>query len=321
MLVEASCACDSCAMRHDNEACRGKARRLHKKTAGMKIKQPAPGPKMGRSAADTRIERASWALRTGHPDEAERLAAAVLRADRANSAAAIILGQILLEQARFEEAVAALRQPARRSEDPRLETLLAIALGKTGHREEAIKQLEQATRRQPPFAPAFREHANQLSIQGEQDEAIAVLECGLLALPDTVELMLDLALLYLRRNARHQASRLLERAAMLAPNRPDVLAARARALVLDGAYDEAAKHYQRALSLRPDDAMSRANLAVCLLEMGERDQGEMKLREAVRGRPDMIGRAIHSLAAPGHGRFFLRPSAVIDFLNRPTDLR
>jgi tetratricopeptide (TPR) repeat protein len=265
MLVEASCACDSWAMRHDNEACRGKARRLHKKTAGMKIKQPAPGPKTGRSAA-TRIERASWALRTGHLDEAERLAAAVLRADRANSAAAIILGQILLEQARFEEAVAALRQPARRSEDPRLETLLA---------EDG--------------PPAFREHANQLSIQGEQDEAIAVLECGLLALPDTVELMLDLASLYLRRNARHQARRLLERAAMLAPNRPDVLAARARALVLDGAYDEAAKHYQRALSLRPDDAMSRANLAVCLLEMGERDQGEMKLREAVRGRPDMIG--------------------------------
>jgi tetratricopeptide (TPR) repeat protein len=292
-----------------------------KKTTGMKIKQSAPGTRTGRSPADERIERASWAMRTGRLDEAERLTAGVLRADRANSAAATILARILLEQARFEEAVAVLRQPAKRSQDPRLETWLAIALGKTGRHEEAIHQLEQTIRRQPPFAPAFREYASQLSNQGERDKAIAILECGLLAQPDIVELMLDLASLYLQRNARDRARRLLERAAILAPDRPDVLVALARALVLDGAYDEAAKHYQRALSLRPDDAMSRANLAVCLLEMGERDQGEMKLREAVRGRPDMIGRAIHSLAAPRHGRFFLRWSAVMDFLNRPTDLR
>jgi Tfp pilus assembly protein PilF len=133
--------------------------------------------------------------------------------------------------------------------------------------------------------------------------------------------LLDLGSLQLRQNARHQARALLERAAALAPNRPDVLAELARALCLDGFYDAAATHYQQALALRPDDAMSRANLAVCLLEMGKRDQGEMKLREAVRGRPDMIGRAIHSLAAPSHGRFFLRRSVAVDFLNKSSDLR
>ena len=287
----------------------------------MKIKQPVSGKRTGRTAADDRIERASWALRTGHLDEAERLATAVLRADRSNPAAALILGQLLLEQARFDEAIAALGRAASRSQDPRLDTFLAIALGKTGRHEDAIRLLAQATQRQPPFAPAFREHAAQLASQDKRDEAIAILEHALGVLPDVVELMLDLASLHLHRNACRQARTWLERAEMLAPDRPDVLVALARAQVLDGAYDEAAKHYRRALSLRPDDAMSRANLAICLLEMGERDQGEMKLREAVRGRPDMMGRAIHSLAAPRHGRFFLRPSAVMDFLNKPTDLK
>lgn len=286
-----------------------------KKTVGMKIKQPASGAGTRRGAADERIERAAWALRTGRQDEAERLASAVLRADRANAAAATIVGQVLLEQARFGEAIDALRPAAKRTQDPRLETLLAIALAKSGLHQEGIRQLEQATERQPPFAPAFRELASQLSNQGRPDQAVAVLERGLLMLPDVVELLLGLGSLHLRRNARGQALTLLERAAELAPDRPDVLVELARAQCLDGAYDTAARLYRQALALRPDDAMSRANLAVCLFEMGERDQGEMKLREAVRGRPEMLARAIHSLAAPSHGRFFLRPTAVVDFLS------
>ena len=285
------------------------------------VKQSASGATTRRSAADEKLEHAAWALRAGRQDEAERLASSVLRADKANAAAASILAQLLLQQARFEEAVTAIRQAAKRSRDPRLETFLAIALATSGHPDEAINQLEQATRRTPPFAPAFRELARQFSNEGRLDQASAVLERGLVVLPDALELLLDLGSLRLRRNSRDQARTLLERAAALAPDRADILAELARALCLDGAYDAAATLYRQALALRPEDAMSRANLAVCLLEMGERDQGEMKLREAVRGHPDMIGRAIHSLAAPSHGRFFLRRSAVLNFLSVSADLR
>jgi len=50
------------------------------------------------------------------------------------------------------------------------------------------------------------------------------------------------------------------------------------------------------------------------MEMGDRDAGQASLREAMRGRPEMFGRAILSLAATAHGRFFFRPSAAAKFL-------
>jgi hypothetical protein len=60
--------------------------------------------------------------------------------------------------------------------------------------------------------------------------------------------------------------------------------------------------------------MTRADLGACQLEMGARDAGESTLRAATRGRPEMLGRAIHLLAATSHGRFFFRPSAAVKFL-------
>ena len=48
--------------------------------------------------------------------------------------------------------------------------------------------------------------------------------------------------------------------------------------------------------------------------MGDRDAGEASIRMATGGRPQMLGRAIVSLAASSHGRFFLHPSAAARFL-------
>jgi predicted TPR repeat methyltransferase len=85
-------------------------------------------------------------------------------------------------------------------------------------------------------------------------------------------------------------------------------------MLLDGEYAAAAETYRRVLALRPDDAMARADLGRCLLEMGDRDAGEASIRTATGGGPHMVGRAIASLAASSHGRFFLRPSAATKFL-------
>ena len=53
---------------------------------------------------------------------------------------------------------------------------------------------------------------------------------------------------------------------------------------------------------------------VCLLEMGDREGGEANLRAATQVQPQMLFRAIASLATPAHGRFFLRPSDAAKFL-------
>jgi Flp pilus assembly protein TadD len=249
-----------------------------------------------------------------HLGEAERLASEVLRAERGNTQAASLLGQSLLTQNRPGEAIMPLERAARRSGDPALETLLAIALASSGQHDEALAQLRKTTARRPVFPPAFRELATQLGKKGESAQAIATLESCLALAPHMVELLMDLAKLYLERNERARARAALTKALAVAPGRPDVLAVLARVMLLDGEYDAAADAYRHALAQKPDDAMTRTEFAVCLMEMGQREQGEANLRAALRDSPQLLFRGVHSLAASAHGRFFLRPSAIVKFL-------
>ena len=260
------------------------------------------------------LEQAALALRMQRFAEAERLAAEVLRASRTDIAAVSILAQALIAQDRGSEVISPLEKAARRSGDAGIETLLGAALGGAGRRAEAIELLRRTVARRPPFPPAYQELAGQLAKAGQVDEAIAVIASVLAVLPDNIDLQLDLARLHLLRNARGEAKAILLKAREGAPGRTDILTALARVLLLDGEYAAAADLWRHALALHPDDAMTRADLSTCLLEMGERDAGEANLRLALRGRPQMLGRANYALVHSSHGRFFFRPSAVAKFL-------
>jgi Flp pilus assembly protein TadD len=260
------------------------------------------------------LERAALAMRMQRFGEAEQLAAEVLRTSRTDLAATMILAQSLIGQNRGEEAVAPLEKAARRSGDGRIETLLGAALGSAGRRADAIEQLRRTAARRPPFLPAFQELAGQLVRAGRVDEAVTVAESALALSPQSVDLQLDLARLHLNRNDRSRARAILLTAREAAPGRPEILIELGRILLMDGDYGAAADAYRHALGLRPDDGLTRADLAACLLEMGDREAGEANLRSAMRGRPQMLGRATYALAASSHGRFFLRPSALAKFL-------
>lgn len=272
-------------------------------------------PDSRRSIANA-LQSAAMALQMHRPDEAERIAAGVLKSDRGNAGAATLLTQALMAQNRLPEAVPPLQQAVRRGEDPRLETLLASALVAAGNTNDARAQLHRTMARRPPFPPAFAEYAGLLVKSGEIAQAFAVLEEALTLAPDEIALMQHLASLHLSVNARGKARAILQQAFEHVPGRADIAAALARIVLLDGDYAAAADLFRRALGLRPADAMTRADLAICLLEMGERAAGEAALRKAVRDQPALVGRATHALAAASHGRFFLRPSAVAAFLNR-----
>jgi Flp pilus assembly protein TadD len=279
--------------------------------------KPPPRPTaLGRPApGNPALENADLALRMQRPDEAERLAAVVLKSNRGNALAAQILGRALIMQNRAAEAIEPLQRVARRSDDPATETLLAMALAAVGRRDEALEQLRQATARRPPFASAFLEHGGLLARLGRFDEAVAVLESGLSLAVDAVDLRMELGYVHIKRNSRAHARALFLQVLAVAPARHDALTALAKVMALDGEYAAAADLYRRALGLRPDDAVTRNSLGMCLLEMGERSAGEASLRAATRDAPQMAGQAITSLASASHGRFFLRPSAAVKFLN------
>jgi Flp pilus assembly protein TadD len=246
--------------------------------------------------------------------DAERLAADVLKTSPADGAAAAILAHSVLAQNRPRDAVAPLEKALRGKSDPNLETLLGAALGRASRREAAIDQLRRTAARRPAHLPAFQELAGQLAAAERLGEAIAVIESAVALAPDVVDLQLDLARLHLHTTDRSRARAILSQAREAAPSRTDILTALARVLLLDGDYAGAIDAYRHALAYRPDDALTRADLATCLLEMGDRDAGEAALRAAFRSGPQMLGRATHALAASSHGRFFLRPSAAVKFL-------
>lgn len=285
-------------------------------TGRMPKHPPVPTASRGQSQSPI-LQRAVLALQMGQVAEAERLAAEVLKANRTDVAAATILARALIAQNRGEAAIAPLERVVRRVEDAGVETLLGAALGGAGRRDEAIDLLRRTVARRPPFLPAFQELAGQLAGARRLDEAVSVIESALALAPNIVDLHISLARLLLHRNERARARAILAKARDAAPGHPEILTTLARVMLLDGEFGAAADLYRHLLAMRPDDAMLRADFAACLLEMGDREAGEANLRQAMRGRPQMIGRAIYALIASSHGRFFFRPSAAAKFLNEP----
>jgi tetratricopeptide (TPR) repeat protein len=272
--------------------------------------QPSNRPK----ASEQALQGAIFALQMQRPAEAERIAAGVLKANRSDPRALQILSQALLMQGRTAEAIAPLEKAARRTEDPAIETQLAVALQAAGRRDQSLDHLRRATTRKPPFAPAFLELAQQLVSLGRRDEGIDLLKRGLALMPDVPDLSLQLGSILAERNDRAGARALFAQALACAPERADAMHTLAHAMQTDGDFAEAAEMFRRLLRNRPDDAQARIGLGVCLLELGQQEQALNSFRTAMRAGPRMYGQAVAALASSGHGRFWLRPSDAQRFM-------
>ena len=229
------------------------------------------------------LQQGSLALRMRQFGRAEQIATEILKSNRTEREAVLLLALALINQNRAGEAIVPLQKTARRGSDAEIETLLGASLCGSGRSADGIGQLRRTVARRPPYLPAFQELAGQLAKTGELDEAIRTVEDGLALAPENIDLKVDLGRLFLENNERAKARDILTVARDAAPGRPDILTELARALLLDGEYAAAADAFRHALALRPEDALARANLATCLLEMGERDGGEAALRSVMRG--------------------------------------
>jgi tetratricopeptide (TPR) repeat protein len=262
------------------------------------------------------LQQAAMALRAKQFDQAKQLASEVLKSNRTDRNAVLILAHAQIGQEHADEAVGPLERAARRTSDAEIETLLGAALCGARRQADGIAQLRRTAARRPPYLPAFQELAGQLAKAGRLDEAVATMEQGLTLAPDSIDLTIDLGRLCIQNNDRAKARAALARAREAAPGRPDILIELGQVLTRDGDYAGAAEAFRHALALRPDDMQSRADLATCLLEMGDRERGEAALRSILRGRPQMLSRVAFALARSSHGRFFFRPSTAAKFLER-----
>jgi tetratricopeptide (TPR) repeat protein len=267
------------------------------------------------SASDDSALRFGWAaIDAQRPDEAERVARAVLGGHPQHRGALHLLGLALLIQKRPREAVGPLTEAARDSADPLLETHYALALRDVGRKDEAITWLERAISRQPVFAPAFHELGLILCGLRRYDEAEAVLKQGIELAPSVSDLSVELGGVYICRGDPANAKVAFARALALAPGYVRALHGFGTALLLEGECERAAEQFRRVLAHRPDHLRARLDLAHCLLELGQFEAGVAELRTIVRAAPRCYGNALKMLASSRRGRLWLRPSVAASFL-------
>lgn len=264
------------------------------------------------------LAKALMALQVQQFGEAELLASQVLKSDRGNTVAAEILGRALLAQNRLDEAIVHLAKFARRTDEPSIETLLALMLAAVGRQEEALDHLRRAVARRPHHIPAFVELALQLRKSGQIDEAMTVAEEGLSFAPQSADLQLALGYALADRNERVRAREVFAKAHAAEPTHHDAMMAFAAAMIWDGDYGQAADLYRHALAIKPLDD-TRIRLGKCLLELRQREEAEALFRTAAHGLSKMAAPSVIAMVSSSHGRIFLQPSSTLAFLRARND--
>jgi tetratricopeptide (TPR) repeat protein len=263
---------------------------------------------------DEALQRASSALNGRRPQEAERIAADVLKTNPRHAGALHVIGYALLMQGRFQDAIAILEPVVRSQHDAEFDTQLAIALRGAGRDDEALARLKRAIKRKPPYAAAFLELGMLLIAMKSYDEAIDTLKRALQIAPMLTELSLQLGYVLLQVRDFAGAKAAFARALGISPASPDALFGVAKAHQELGENNEAIGFFRRYLQTRPNHWGAWLSLGHCLLEAGDRDAGYECFRTAARGDPGRAGNAIASLVKSSRGRFWLKPSAAAQFL-------
>jgi tetratricopeptide (TPR) repeat protein len=260
------------------------------------------------------LQQARLALDAQRPQEAQRIAQQILKTEPRHPQALHILGCALLMQERPADAISPLEAAARALREGETDTLLAIALRRTGRNEEALSRLKRAIKRRPPFGAAFHELGFLLLSLERHDEAIEVLSRGQELVPMMPELPILLGNVFLASRNFRDAKVSFARALNIAPNSADAMYGLGMAHWRLCEYAAAADLFRRCLTHNPDDLSTWLNLGHCLLELGQREAGYDCFRTVARKDPKRYGSALTALANAGRSRFWLKPSAANQFL-------
>ena len=263
---------------------------------------------------DNALHRCSAALAQRRPAEAEAIARQVLATSPQHPAALFFLGVAHLVQGRAEEAVKPLEQAARLHPDASVETHLAMALRDSGRTAEALTWFERATSRTPAFAPAFKELGATYRNVHRLAEAEAVLQRGQELAPAMPDLDMLLGAVCLDRGDPVKAQAAFARAQALVPGHPEVLFGIATALVNQGEFARAAEHYRQILARDPAHVRALLYLGHCLMELGQWEEGVAMLRRTWQVDPKARGNVLRMLVASPRGKFWLKRSAIAQFM-------
>jgi len=266
------------------------------------------------NSTENALREAAYAMNNGRPDDAERIAGAILKKTPGDARAAHIYGHSLHLQGRSEDAVAALQRAVQQNQNPILETQLGMLFRQTDRLDEALKMFERAVKRQPAFPPAFLEYGSLLAELMRYDEAINVLERGLALAPEFAEILVHLGSAYAARGNRDKAANLFSRAVTSLPDDRETLFNIAQLMKNSLCFALAADVFKRLLANDSNDVAARVGLGICLLEIGDQKSGFKNLSIASGINAHTFGQTLNELASAGKGRFWLKPSDARRFL-------
>lgn len=175
------------------------------------------------------------------------------------------LGDALLQEARYEEAVEQYAVAARL--EPTYEGIYhswGLALEAQGKLEDAAAKYEAVVRLNPRLADPHFRLGDLLFKTGQPNEGIQHLTTAVELNPSEPSLRVILGSMLVTQGRLEEAARQFAEALRLQPDRADAHSGWAVVLVMQGKLDEAVRHYRAALRLAPDDAGTRQGLESAL---------------------------------------------------------
>ena len=245
-------------------------------------------------AEDAAYERGMRASLQGDAAEAEAHFRDALAANPRYLAAHLALGDVLLEQARFEEARAHYRAAvALRSTSVYAHLGDARATLALGEVTEAVSSADQSVRLAQEYGgPELLSEARTLLAEayeeaGLPDDAVAAYEAALSALATATRARTRLARLYDARGERSEAVRLLRQGEAYL-NGADDYASLAAAYVELGVYSSAMPLLQTARALDPSDDDVLSHFALAAVRVGEAEAAIDAATELLARAPDRL---------------------------------
>ena len=164
-------------------------------------------------------------------------------------------------------------------------TILGSLLANQHKLDEAMAYYQMALRYQPDFPEAHFFLGNALDEQGKLDEALAEYQKALWFRPTQVQTHIFMGIVLGKQKKYDEAMAHYTAALKLDPDSAVAQNNLARILHTLGRFDEAIEHYHAALEIDPKLALAHNNLGILLIQQGQLTNGTVQLREAMRLNP------------------------------------
>ena len=185
-----------------------------------------------------------------------------LKVTKGNYLAHNVLGDLLMEQDKFDEAINLFHR-AMQLKPNYAEALnkLGFAYGKLGRSQEAVEACSKAIKIRPNYAEAYNNLGVAYSKLGRSNEEIEAYTQAIKIKPDLADACTNLGYALVRQNKFSQAVPYLKQAVQFEPDSPTANASLVIALLHEGKVEEASTFFGNALRIKSEHPDLMNNLA------------------------------------------------------------